>query len=322
MAFHEVILAKPRGFCAGVVRAIEVVERALELYGPPIYVRKEIVHNKFVVENLKKKGAIFVEELDEVPEGAITIFSAHGIAPSVVEEAGRRSLKALDATCPLVTKVHSEVRRYVREGFHIILVGHMDHDEVIGTYGEAPEHITVISKEEEVEGVTVPDSNRVVCLTQTTLSVDDTAEVVSALKNKFPALNLPAKEDICYATQNRQTAVKEMAGEVDLVLVLGSRNSSNSMRLKEVAGSVGIRAHLIDGVSDVDPAWFEGVRSVGVTAGASTPEFLVKELVDYIRERGVSEVRQAGGPDENVVFHLPAELVAGKISWPSQDGAE
>ena len=318
MAFHELVLSKPRGFCAGVDRAIEVVERALDIYETPIYVRKEIVHNKHVVEDLKKKGAVFVEELEEVPEGAIAIFSAHGIAPSVVEEARRRNLKALDATCPLVTKVHSEVRRYVRDAFSIILVGHMDHDEVIGTYGEAPEHITVIHQAEEVDGLTVPDPQKVVCLTQTTLSVDDTAEVVSALKKKFPDLTLPAKEDICYATTNRQKAVREMAGQVDLFLVLGSQNSSNSMRLKEVAESVGVRAYLIDGVADLDPAWFDGAERVGITAGASTPEFLVKELVGTLRKRGIREVRESEGPDENVVFQLPGELVAGEIGWVSQ----
>jgi 4-hydroxy-3-methylbut-2-enyl diphosphate reductase len=313
-------MAKPRGFCAGVVRAIEVVEHALDIYGSPIYVRKEIVHNKHVVEDLKKKGAIFVEELDEVPEGAITIFSAHGIAPSVVEEARQRNLKALDATCPLVTKVHSEVRRYVRERYHIILVGHMDHDEVIGTYGEAPDHITVISEVEEVEGLTVLDPNKVVCLTQTTLSVDDTAEVVNALKQKFAALTLPAKEDICYATTNRQAAVKAMAGEVDLILVLGSQNSSNSMRLKEVAEFAGIRAFLIDGIGDLNPAWFDGVKNVGITAGASTPEFLVKELIEHLKAKGVQSVGEAEGPDENVVFQLPSELVEGEISRIRQDG--
>jgi 4-hydroxy-3-methylbut-2-enyl diphosphate reductase len=320
MAFHELVMAKPRGFCAGVVRAIEVVEHALDIYGSPIYVRKEIVHNKHVVEDLKKKGAIFVEELDEVPEGAITIFSAHGIAPSVVEEARQRNLKALDATCPLVTKVHSEVRRYVRERYHIILVGHMDHDEVIGTYGEAPDHITVISEVEEVEGLTVPDPNKVVCLTQTTLSVDDTAEVVNALKQKFAALTLPAKEDICYATTNRQAAVKAMAGEVDLILVLGSQNSSNSMRLKEVAEFAGIRAFLIDGIGDLNPAWFDGVKNVGITAGASTPEFLVKELIEHLKAKGVQSVGEAEGPDENVVFQLPSELVEGEIGRIRQDG--
>ncbi len=313
MTFHEIVMAKPRGFCAGVVRAIDVVERALELYGSPIYVRKEIVHNKHVVMDLKKKGAIFVEELEEVPEGAITIFSAHGIAPTVVDEARKRNLKALDATCPLVTKVHSEVRRYVREGYHIILVGHMDHDEVIGTYGEAPDHITVISDAEGVEALTVPDPNKVVCLTQTTLSVDDTAEVVNALKKKFSALTLPSKEDICYATTNRQSAVKAMAGEVDLILVLGSQNSSNSMRLKEVAKSAGVRAYLIDGITDMDSSWFDGVKSVGITAGASTPEFLVRELVDHLKSLGVQSVRESEGPDENVVFQLPVELVAGEI---------
>lgn len=320
MAFHELVLAKPRGFCAGVDRAIEVVERALERYGSPIYVRKEIVHNKYVVENLKKKGAIFVEELREVPEGAITIFSAHGIAPDVVQEATERTLRALDATCPLVTKVHSEVRRYVKSGFHIVLVGHMDHDEVIGTYGEAPEHITVISEVMEVEGVSVPDPKKVVCLTQTTLSVDDTAEVITALQKRFPELHLPAKEDICYATTNRQTAVKEMAEKVDLLLVLGSQNSSNSMRLKEVGESVGIRAHLIDGVSDLDMSWFSGVERIGVTAGASTPEFLVKELVGFLKEQGIAEVRELEGPDEDVVFQLPTELAAGKIAQIGEKG--
>lgn len=320
MANQEIVLAKPRGFCAGVDRAIEVVERALLLYGPPIYVRKEIVHNRFVVEELKEKGALFVEELSEVPEGAITIFSAHGVSPQVVEDAKRRGLRILDATCPLVTKVHFEVRRYVREGYSIILVGHLDHDEVIGTLGEAPEHIQVVSEVGDVADLEVRNPDKVVCLTQTTLSIDDAAAVVAALKRKFPALTLPGKEDICYATQNRQMAVKTMAHRADLILVLGSRNSSNSMRLKEVAEAAGAQAYLIDRASEVDPAWLKGAKRVGVTAGASTPEFLVKELIHYLEERGISGVEELEGPDENVTFQLPSALVAGRVFRPTDTG--
>ena len=317
MAPENLVLAKPRGFCAGVDRAIEVVEQALLIYGPPIYVRKEIVHNRFVVEELKEKGAIFVEELSEVPEGAITIFSAHGISPRVVQDAKERGLRILDATCPLVTKVHFEVKRYVREGYGVILVGHLDHDEVIGTLGEAPDHIQVVSDVEDVAGLQVPDPQKVVCLTQTTLSLDDSAEVVAALRKKFPALTLPGKDDICYATQNRQMAVKTMAQEADLILVLGSRNSSNSMRLKEVAEAAGARAYLIDRASEVDPAWLDGVKRVGITAGASTPEFLVEELIRCLQEQGVTRVEELQGPDEDVTFQLPSVLVAGRVSKPT-----
>jgi 4-hydroxy-3-methylbut-2-enyl diphosphate reductase len=317
MTPENLILAKPRGFCAGVDRAIEVVEQALLIYGPPIYVRKEIVHNRFVVEELKGKGAIFVEELSEVPEKAITIFSAHGISPQVVQDAEERGLRILDATCPLVTKVHFEVKRYVREGYSVILVGHLDHDEVIGTLGEAPDHIQVVSEVENVAALQVPDPQKVVCLTQTTLSLDDTAEVVSALRKKFPALTLPGKDDICYATQNRQMAVKTMAQGADLILVLGSRNSSNSMRLKEVAEAAGARAYLIDRASEVDPAWLDGVKRVGITAGASTPEFLVEELIRRLQEQGVTRVEELQGPDEDVTFQLPSVLVAGRVSKPT-----
>ncbi len=317
MAPENLVLAKPRGFCAGVDRAIEVVEQALLIYGPPIYVRKEIVHNRFVVEELKEKGAIFVEELSEVPEGAITIFSAHGISPRVVQDAKERGLRILDATCPLVTKVHFEVKRYVREGYGVILVGHLDHDEVIGTLGEAPDHIQVVSDVEDVAGLQVPDPQKVVCLTQTTLSLDDSAEVVAALRKKFPALTLPGKDDICYATQNRQMAVKTMAQGADLILVLGSRNSSNSMRLKEVAEAAGARAYLIDRASEVDPAWLDGVKRVGITAGASTPEFLVEELIRCLQEQGVTRVEELQGPDEDVTFQLPSVLVAGRVSKPT-----
>ena len=317
MAPENLVLAKPRGFCAGVDRAIEVVEQALLIYGPPIYVRKEIVHNRFVVEELKEKGAIFVEELSEVPEGAITIFSAHGISPRVVQDAKERGLRILDATCPLVTKVHFEVKRYVREGYGVILVGHLDHDEVIGTLGEAPDHIQVVSDVEDVAGLQVPDPQKVVCLTQTTLSLDDSAEVVAALRKKFPALTLPGKDDICYATQNRQMAVKTMAQGADLILVLGSRNSSNSMRLKEVAEAAGVRAYLIDRASEVDPAWLDGVKRVGITAGASTPEFLVEELIRCLQEQGVTRVEELQGPDEDVTFQLPSVLVAGRVSKPT-----
>ena len=316
MTPENLILAKPRGFCAGVDRAIEVVEQALLIYGAPIYVRKEIVHNRFVVEELKGKGAIFVEELSEVPEKAITIFSAHGISPQVVQDAEERGLRILDATCPLVTKVHFEVKRYVREGYGVILVGHLDHDEVIGTLGEAPDHIQVVSEVEDVAALQVADPQKVVCLTQTTLSLDDTAEVVAALRKKFPALTLPGKDDICYATQNRQMAVKTMAQGADLILVLGSRNSSNSMRLKEVAEATGARAYLIDRASEVDPAWLDGVKRVGITAGASTPEFLVEELIRCLQEQGVTRVEELQGPDEDVTFQLPSVLVAGQISKP------
>jgi 4-hydroxy-3-methylbut-2-enyl diphosphate reductase len=309
MALEGVVLAKPRGFCAGVERAIEVVERALEIYDKPVYVRKEIVHNRHVVAALRDQGAIFVEELSEVPEGATVIFSAHGVAPSVWEDAQRKHLRIIDATCPLVTKVHLEVLRYAKKDYTIILIGHADHDEVTGTMGEAPEHMRLITTVEDVERLQVPDPQKIVCLTQTTLSVDDTAVVIEALRAKFPALVLPGKEDICYATQNRQQAVKAMGSLVDLVLVLGSSNSSNSTRLREVAQSAGVKAVLIDQVQDITPALLHNVKRVGVTAGASTPEFLVQEVVDYCQQLGAEKIQQLTVVEEDVKFHLPSELI-------------
>jgi 4-hydroxy-3-methylbut-2-en-1-yl diphosphate reductase len=309
MALEGVVLAKPRGFCAGVERAIEVVERALEIYDKPVYVRKEIVHNRHVVAALRDQGAIFVEELAEVPVGATVIFSAHGVAPSVWENAQRKNLRIIDATCPLVTKVHLEVLRYAKRDYTIVLIGHADHDEVTGTMGEAPEHMRLITTVEDVEHLEVPDPQKIVCLTQTTLSMDDTAVVIDALRAKFPALILPGKEDICYATQNRQQAVKAMASLVDLVLVLGSSNSSNSTRLREVAQSAGVRAVLIDQVQDITPALLHNVKRVGVTAGASTPEFLVQEVVDYCQQLGAEKIQQLTVVEEDVKFHLPSELM-------------
>jgi 4-hydroxy-3-methylbut-2-enyl diphosphate reductase len=308
MALEGVVLAKPRGFCAGVERAIEVVERALEIYDKPVYVRKEIVHNRHVVAALRDQGAIFVEELAEVPAGATVIFSAHGVAPSVWEEAQHKNLRIIDATCPLVTKVHLEVIRYAKKDYTIVLIGHEDHDEVIGTMGEAADHMRLITTVEDVKRLEVPDPQKVVCLTQTTLSMDDTAVVIEALRAKFPALILPGKEDICYATQNRQQAVKAMASLVDLVLVLGSSNSSNSTRLREVAQSAGVKAVLIDQVQDITPALLHNVKRVGVTAGASTPEFLVQEVVDYCQRLGAEKIQQLTVVEEDVEFHLPSEL--------------
>ncbi len=308
MVLSNVTLAKPRGFCAGVERAIEVVEQALLIYDKPVYVRKEIVHNLHVVEGLRCKGAIFVDEIDEVPVGATVIFSAHGVAPTVWQDAQQKDLRIIDATCPLVTKVHLEVMRYAKQNFTIVLIGHEDHDEVIGTMGEAPDHIQLISTVNDIERLQVSDPRKIVCLTQTTLSIDDTAEIIDALREKFPDIILPAKDDICYATQNRQQAVKAMAKEVDLVLVLGSSNSSNSNRLREVAASAGVKAVLIDHVSDITLALLDGVNRVGVTAGASTPEFLVQEVVDYCQQLGAQQVKQLTVVEENVKFLLPLEL--------------
>ena len=312
MALTGLVLAKPRGFCAGVERAIDIVEQALAVFDKPVYVRKEIVHNRHVVEALRDKGAVFVEEISEIPAGAVAIFSAHGVAPDVWDEAKAKQLRILDATCPLVTKVHLEVQRYAREDYSIILIGHADHDEVIGTRGEAPDRIQVVDAVEGVRKLSVPDPQKVVCLTQTTLSVDDTADIMDALRERFPAMALPAKDDICYATQNRQHAVKEMAKEVDLVLVIGATNSSNSNRLREVAETAGVKARLIQQGSDLDPGDFEGVNRVGVTSGASTPEFLVQEVVDYCRRAGVGEINDLTVTEEHVKFLLPAELTRGK----------
>ncbi|MCY4514807.1 MAG: 4-hydroxy-3-methylbut-2-enyl diphosphate reductase [Candidatus Tectomicrobia bacterium] len=312
MALTGLVLAKPRGFCAGVERAIDIVEQALEVFDKPVYVRKEIVHNRHVVDALHEKGAVFVDEISEIPSGATAIFSAHGVAPEVWSEAKAKELRILDATCPLVTKVHLEVLRYAREDYSIVLIGHADHDEVIGTRGEAPDRIQVVESVDGVRELQVPDPRKVVCLTQTTLSMDDTAEIMEALRERFPDMTLPAKDDICYATQNRQRAVKAMAREVDLVLVIGATNSSNSNRLREVAEMAGVRAMLIQQVSDLDPAAFEGVTRVGVTSGASTPEFLVQDVVAYCHRLGVDEVNDLVVTEENVKFLLPPELTGAK----------
>jgi 4-hydroxy-3-methylbut-2-enyl diphosphate reductase len=308
MGIERVILAAPRGFCAGVDRAIDIVNIALELYGTPVYVRKEIVHNAHVVQELRGRGAVFVDELDEVPDGGRVIFSAHGIAPAVRSQAAAKGLRVIDATCPLVTKVHLEALKFAREGRCIILVGHAGHDEVIGTMGHAPGEMVLVGSVEEAEQVQVPDPQRVAVITQTTLSIDDTMEIVSVLKRRFPKAVFPPKDDICYATQNRQMAVKEMAGSVDLLLVIGSPNSSNSMRLVEVAQAVGVRAYLIDDISEIDPRWLEGVRTVGITAGASAPEHLVQQAVEFFKPMGISRVEELDGIREDVVFALPPEI--------------
>ena len=308
-AISEILLAGPRGFCAGVERAIDIVELALSVCRPPVYVRREIVHNRLVVETLRKQGAIFVDELDEVPDGATVIFSAHGISPAVREDALRRGLRVIDATCPLVTKVHLEAVRYAREGYSIVLIGHEDHDEVIGTLGEAPDRIFVIDSVAEVEKLEVPNPDKVAYLTQTTLSVDDTRDVIEALRRRFPRIVGPSRDDICYATQNRQAAVKTVATDVDVVLVIGSANSSNAIRLVEVSRSAGTRAYLINDQRDIRPEWLAGARRIGVTAGASTPEVLVTQTVEALRHPGVV-VREVHVVDEDVRFALPQELDA------------
>jgi len=309
MPLEKVILAKPRGFCAGVERAIEVVEQALDRFAGPIYVRKEIVHNRHVVNALRQKGAIFVEELTDVPEGATAIFSAHGVSPAVHAAAKARRLTVVDATCPLVTKVHVEAARFAREGYTLLLIGHQGHEEVEGTMGEAPEYIRLIQTVEDARAVTVPNPDKVAVITQTTLSVDDTRAVIEALKARFPKLVAPRKDDICYATQNRQNAVKAIAREVEVVLVIGAANSSNSIRLTEVAEDAGRRAYLINEASEIVPAWFEGVRCVGVTSGASAPEHLVQEVVETLKRLGATQVEEWELVREDVSFGLPAELI-------------
>ncbi|MEU2429604.1 4-hydroxy-3-methylbut-2-enyl diphosphate reductase [Streptomyces sp. NPDC007861] len=306
---RRVLLAAPRGYCAGVDRAVIAVEKALEQYGAPVYVRHEIVHNKYVVQTLEKKGAIFVEATTEVPEGSIVMFSAHGVAPIVHEEAAERKLATIDATCPLVTKVHKEAVRYAREDFDILLIGHEGHEEVIGTTGEAPEHITLVDGPEDVEKVEVRDPSKVVWLSQTTLSVDETMETVDKLKTKFPLLVSPPSDDICYATQNRQIAVKQMGAEAELVIVVGSQNSSNSKRLVEVALGAGSRdAHLVDFADEIDEAWLEGVTTVGVTSGASVPEVLVEQVLEWLAQRGFEDVEIVKAAEESITFSLPKEL--------------
>jgi 4-hydroxy-3-methylbut-2-enyl diphosphate reductase len=305
----RVLLAKPRGYCAGVDRAVQTVEEALKLYGPPVYVRKEIVHNRHVVATLQAQGAIFVEENQEVPEGSIVVFSAHGVAPEVHEQAQARSLKAIDATCPLVTKVHQEARRFAADDYDILLIGHEGHEEVIGTTGEAPAHIQLVDGPGSVDSVTVRDPSKVVWLSQTTLSVDETLETVDRLKRKLPLLMSPPSDDICYATSNRQEAVKKIAPSCDVVIVVGSQNSSNSQRLREVAVDAGARAgYLVDYASEIQDSWLEGARTVGLTSGASVPDELVMEVLDFLAERGFGEVAEVSTADEKLTFSLPQEL--------------
>jgi len=305
----RVLLAAPRGYCAGVDRAVVAVEQALEVYGAPIYVRKQIVHNKHVVSTLERKGAIFVEETDEVPEGATVIFSAHGVAPSVHEEAKVRNLKTIDATCPLVTKVHNEAKRFAKEDFDILLIGHEGHEEVVGTAGEAPDKVILVDGAADVGNIKVRDEKKLVWLSQTTLSVDETLETVSALKERFPLLIDPPSDDICYATQNRQLAIKEIAPKCDLVLIVGSKNSSNSVRLVEVALEVGAKAaHLIDYASEVEIKWLEDVETIGVSSGASVPEILVDELLDFLAAQGFNDVETVKSAEESLIFALPPEL--------------
>ncbi len=305
---RKVLLAAPRGYCAGVDRAVQTVERALDLYGAPVYVRKEIVHNKHVVEELSKRGAIFVEEETEVPEGKMVVFSAHGVAPAVHENAAARQLRTIDATCPLVTKVHVEARRFAADGYTIVMIGHEGHEEVEGTTGEAPESIVLVQTVGEVDELEVPDPERVAFITQTTLSVDETAEIIAALRAKFPAIVSSKSDDICYATTNRQIAVKQLARECDLVLVIGSTNSSNSNRLVEVAREHGAASHLIDNHTQVEEDWLQGVETVGITSGASAPEELVERLVDLFRERGAEDISELRTVHEDVRFMLPKEI--------------
>ncbi len=308
-AAKRVLLAAPRGYCAGVDRAVEAVEQALEQHGAPVYVRKQIVHNRHVVETLEDRGAIFVEDTAEVPEGALLVFSAHGVSPAVRAEARDRQLRTIDATCPLVTKVHQEAKRFAREDFDILLVGHAGHEEVEGTSGEAPSHIQLVETAADVDAVSVRDPRKIVWLSQTTLSVDETMDTVRALRERFPTLQNPPSDDICYATQNRQVAVKAMAPHCDLVIVVGSRNSSNSVRLVEVALTAGAgAAYLVDYAREIDEAWLSGVRTVGVTSGASVPEVLVRGVLDHLAERGWESVEEVTTAEESLVFSLPREL--------------
>ena len=305
----RVLLAKPRGYCAGVDRAVQTVEKALDLYGPPVYVRKEIVHNKHVVNTLRERGAIFVEENDEVPEGAIVVFSAHGVEPEVHEQAKARALRAIDATCPLVTKVHVEARRFAADDYDILLIGHEGHEEVVGTSGEAPAHIQLVDGPDGVDKVQVRDPSKVVWLSQTTLSVDETMETVARLKTRLPLLQSPPSDDICYATQNRQQVVKEIAPDCDVVIVVGSRNSSNSVRLVEVAVDAGARAgYLVDFAHEIDPAWVADATTVGLTSGASVPDELVMDVLDWLAGRGFTDVAEVTTAQERLTFSLPQEL--------------
>jgi 4-hydroxy-3-methylbut-2-en-1-yl diphosphate reductase len=307
-ASKKIILLRPRGFCAGVVRAIDVVKIALDLYGAPIYVRKEIVHNKHVVDELREAGAIFVEELEEVPMGARLIFSAHGVSPAVWAQARERNLKVIDATCPLVTKVHLEAKKFAKRGYSIVLIGHKDHDEVIGTLGEAPEATILVSTVEDVDRLNISDPEHVSFITQTTLSLDETQDIVARLKERFPKIQGPAAQDICYATENRQLAVKAVVPLCELLLVVGSQNSSNSRRLVEVCEKMGVPAYLIDDLKEVKPEWLSGIQTVAVTAGASAPENLVEELIGSLQGRGFDELEEMEIKEEDVRFNLPSEL--------------
>jgi len=321
----EILLAQPRGFCAGVVRAVEIVERALEIYGAPVYVFHEIVHNRYVVDDLEKRGAVFVESLDLVPSGSVIVFSAHGVSDAVVERAERRRLEIIDATCPLVTKVHLQAQRYSAKGLEIIIIGHIGHEEVDGTMGSVSGPVQVVSTLDDVAALAVIDPQRLAYVTQTTLSIDDTREVIAALKRRFPAIQGPDLDDICYATQNRQNAVRRLASEVDVLLVVGARNSSNSVRLCEVALQQGLAAHLIQDETEIDPNWFAGTQRVGVTAGASAPEVLLHKVLERLREFGVTATRELDGVRETVTFNLPKMLLAGKparLDSDSKVGAE
>jgi 4-hydroxy-3-methylbut-2-en-1-yl diphosphate reductase len=316
------LLLKPRGFCAGVVRAIDIVRIALEAFGPPIYVRKEIVHNRFVVEELQGKGAIFVDSVEEVPNGERVIYSAHGVSPEVREASERRQLRVIDATCPLVTKVHVEAVKFAKEGYSLILIGHRDHDEVIGTLGEAPVVTQVVGLPEQVASLTVANPDRVAYLTQTTLSLDETKDIIAALRKRFPNIKGPAAQDICYATENRQVAVKQVASDADLLLVVGSDNSSNSNRLVEVARNLGTSSHLIDNFRNIRPEWLDGVKTIALTAGASAPECLVEEVVKFLGTKGFDNVKEVEVMPENVRFGLPPEIVDAIASAPAGVTAE
>jgi 4-hydroxy-3-methylbut-2-enyl diphosphate reductase len=316
------LLLKPRGFCAGVVRAIDIVRIALEAFGPPIYVRKEIVHNRFVVEELQGKGAIFVDSVEEVPNGERVIYSAHGVSPEVREASKVRGLRVIDATCPLVTKVHVEAVKFAKEGYSLILIGHRDHDEVIGTLGEAPIVTQVVGSPQEVDSLSVPDPNRVAYLTQTTLSLDETKDIIEALRSKFPNITGPHAQDICYATENRQVAVKQVASDADLLLVVGSDNSSNSNRLVEVARNLGTSSHLIDSFRNIRPEWLEGVKTIALTAGASAPECLVEEVVTFLDGEGFNNVQELEVMPENVRFGLPPEIVQAIAITPAPVSAD
>lgn len=307
----KVLVVSPRGFCAGVRRAIDIVDLALQKFHPPIYVRKEIVHNKCVVEDFEKRGVVFIDEVEEAPPGACVIFSAHGIAPSVKEMAMARNLKTIDATCPLVTKVHLEVHRFLREGYSLVLIGHKDHDEVVGTMGEAPGKIQLVETVEDVLRLDIPNPRRIMVLTQTTLSVDETRHVLNAIRKRFPEAQTPPKDDICYATQNRQDAVRDLLNKgIQLLLVVGSQNSSNSQRLCEVARDGGAKAYLIDQADEIQTEWFDGVLRVGVTAGASAPEYLVQNVIKVLKTRYGAHVEEVFVREENVVFSLPKELLS------------